>query len=65
MRSIISALKVDHAIDTTKRGAATTATMGIELLLGEYIAATLNDIVSIGGGSEQNFDLPRIGTRPC
>jgi hypothetical protein len=41
MRLVIHAAKVNHAIQACKRRALTTASVGVELLLGEDVAAVL------------------------
>lgn len=41
MRPILSSVKVYHAVDAGEGGAATLVAMGIKLLLGEDITASL------------------------
>jgi len=41
MRSIVSALEMNHAIDTGERRTATLVAVGIELLLSEDITTVL------------------------
>lgn len=41
MRPIVSSVKVHHAVDAGEGGAATLVAMGIKLLLGEDITASL------------------------
>ena len=41
MRSVLGTIKVNHAIDTGKRRAATLAAVGVELLLREDITTSL------------------------
>jgi hypothetical protein len=41
VRTIIGAVKMYHAVDASKGGAATLAAVGIKLLLGEHVAAVL------------------------
>jgi len=41
MSSVVRAMKMGHAIQTSKGCASTLPTMRIELLLGQHIATTL------------------------
>lgn len=41
MRSVFSAIEMDHAVDASKGCAATLVTVGIEFLLGEDITTVL------------------------
>ena len=70
MRPVFIALKVDHAIYTSERGAMASTPVGIELLLREDITAGLQTArtipVSIGITVVASVyeGSPRIGKRP-